>query len=355
MRTTLHIKYLFLLILSVLTVGFCSGQHLPNAEYIDSDKVKALMKTSNIQALGIGFIREGRLQELKVYGEQKKGQPATLNTLFNVASITKTVTSMVTLRLVSMGKWNIDEPLYHYWIDPDVRDDSRSKILTTRHILTHQTGFPNWRWQTQSKKLTFEFDPGTRFQYSGEGFEYLRHALENKFHRSLEQLADSLIFKPLHMQNTSYVWNDEMVSHFAFSHNAKGEEMDFYKNTLPNAADMLRTTITDYSLFMAAIIKKDGLSKELFEEMVSPQVKIKENKFMGLGWAVYTNLGNGEYAISHSGVDPGVNTIAFILPKSKRGLLIFTNSDNGPQIYTELVKAYLKEQGQAISDIEMKK
>jgi len=50
-----------------------------------------------------------------------------------------------------------------------------------------------------------------------------------------------------------------------------------------------------------------------------------------------------------------VNTIAFILPKSKRGLLIFTNSDNGPLIYTELVKTYLKEQGQAISDIEIKK
>jgi len=59
--------------------------------------------------------------------------------------------------------------------------------------------------------------------------------------------------------------------------------------------------------------------------------------------------------LSHSGVDPVVNTIAFILPKSKRGLLIFTNSDNGPLIYTELVKTYLKEQGQAISDIEIKK
>jgi CubicO group peptidase (beta-lactamase class C family) len=157
------------------------------------------------------------------------------------------------------------------------------------------------------------------------------------------------------MQNTSYVWNDPMVSHFAFPHNAKGEELDFYKNSIPNAADMLRTTVTDYGLFMTAIIKEDGLSKELFGQMIRPQVKMKENKFMGLGWAIYTNLGNGEYAISHSGVDPGVNTIAFILPKSKRGLLIFTNSDNGPQIYTELVKAYLKEQGQAISDIEMKK
>ena len=355
MKNTLDFKYIFLLLLTVLTVNTSSGQAMVTPEFNDAEKIEALMKTRNIPALGIGIIRDGQLQEIKVYGEQKKGQPASYATLFNVASITKTVTAMVTLRLVNMGKWELDEPLYRYWIDPEVQDDPRSRKLTTRHILTHQTGFPNWRWQTKSKKLAFEFDPGTRFQYSGEGFEYLRHSLEKKFHRSLEHLADSLIFKPLHMQNTSYVWNDQMVSHFAFPHNTNREEQDFNKNSLPNAADMLRTTVADYGKFMVSIIKEDGLSKKLFGQMITPFVKIKENKFMGLGWAIYTNLGNGEYALSHSGVDPGVNTIAFILPKSKRGLLIFTNSDNGPLIYTELVKAYLKEQGQAISDIEMKK
>jgi CubicO group peptidase (beta-lactamase class C family) len=49
-----------------------------------------------------------------------------------------------------------------------------------------------------------------------EGMEYLRHALENKFHRSLERLADSLIFQPLHMTDTHWVWQDSMQSHFAF-------------------------------------------------------------------------------------------------------------------------------------------
>ena len=74
---------------------------------------------------------------------------------------------------------------------------------------------------------------------------------------------------------------------------------------------------------------------------------------MGLGWAVYPDL-DGQFGLSHSGIDPGVNTIVFFLPKSKRALLIFTNSDNGPQIYTELVKGFLKEQGNAIITTEMK-
>ena len=87
--------------------------------------------------------------------------------------------------------------------------------------------------------------------------------------------------------------------------------------------------------------------------MTSPLSKIKENKFIGLGWAVYPDLG-GEFGLSHSGIDPGANTIVFVLPRSRRALLIFTNSDNGPQIYTDLVKGFLKEQGNAIVTTEMK-
>jgi CubicO group peptidase (beta-lactamase class C family) len=52
---------------------------------------------------------------------------------------------MLTLQLVSIGQWQLDEPIYKYWTDPDVINDPRHLKLTTRHILTHQTGFDNWR------------------------------------------------------------------------------------------------------------------------------------------------------------------------------------------------------------------
>lgn len=48
---------------------------------------------------------------------------------------------MLTLRLVSSGEWNLDEPLANYWVDPDVASDPRHKLLTTRHVLSHRTGF----------------------------------------------------------------------------------------------------------------------------------------------------------------------------------------------------------------------
>jgi len=65
-------------------------------------------------------------------------------------------------------------------------------------------------------------------------------------------------------------------------------------------------------------------------------------------------LGDGEYAISHGGDDPGAHSICFLLPKSGQGIIIYTNSDNGPKLYTDILKAYLKDKGQAIIDIEMK-
>jgi CubicO group peptidase (beta-lactamase class C family) len=59
-------------------------------------------------------------------------------------------------------------------------------------------------------KLSFLFEPGTKYSYS-EGFEYLRKALENKFHKTLQQLADELIFEPLEMNDTRYVWDKKLT------------------------------------------------------------------------------------------------------------------------------------------------
>jgi hypothetical protein len=75
---------------------------------------------------------------------------------------------------------------------------------------------------------------------------------------------------------------------------------------------------------------------------------------MGLGWAIYDPAGDNAYAISHGGHDPGVHTMAILLPKQRKGLVIFTNSDNGVKLYADLVPYYLGGPGQAIVDIETK-
>lgn len=321
----------------------------------DNDaEIEKWLLENNVPTLGIGVIEEGKLQQVKVFGELEDGTSAPYNTIFNVASLTKPITAMVTLKLVSSGKWNLDEPIANYWTDPDVVKDKNAKLLTTRHILSHQSGFTNWRGNNPDGKLHFEFQPGTKYQYSGEGFEYLRKALEAKFHKTLNELAQELIFEPLKMTDTKYFWDKKTDStRFAIGYNGEGIPYETVKNKTANAADNLLTTIEDYSNFLVSVLNVDGLSAKVYEDMVTHQVETKKDKYFGLGFEIY-DLGNGEYALSHGGADEGCQTIVFILPKTKQGLVLFTNVDDGYKVYEKLLTHYLGENGRKIIAIEMK-
>ena len=183
----------------------------------------------------------------------------------------------------------------------------------------------------------------------------MRHALEAKFHQSLEQLATTQIFQPLGMRDTRFTWDGALYANrFAVPHDAKGNPLPVTENIGPNAADLLKTTVGDYGRFMVSVMNSEGISPPLFGQMTNAAVKTKDHRFMGLGWLVYTDLPGNGIALSHGGSDPGVQTIVFFLPASKSGLIIFTNSDNGAAIFPELISSFLKEQGRAIVDIEMK-
>jgi len=312
------------------------------------------LKQNNIPALGIGIITDGKLKQVKVFGEIKKGVSAPYNTIWNVASLTKPITAIVTLKLVSEGKWNLDEPLNKYWTDPDIANDANTKLLTTRIILSHQTGFPNWRYMNESGKLDFKFKPGTKYQYSGEGFEYLRKALEKKFGKTLDQLASELVFEPLKMKDSQLIWNDKIdLSRYAIGYDNKGNSYELTKNKTASAADDLLTTIEDYGTFLCSIMNSEGLSKKVFDDMNSHQIATKKNKYFGLGFEIY-DLGNENYALSHGGADKGVQTIFILLPKTKQGIVIFTNVDDGYKVYENIVVQYLGTNGRKIVDIETK-
>jgi len=252
----------------------------------DNDtKIEKWLIENKVPTLGIGVIKDGKLQQVKVFGELKKGATAPYNTIFNVASLTKPITAIVTLKLVSLGKWSLDEPIYNYWIDQDIAKDPNLKKLTTRHILSHQTGFSNWRGNNKDGKLHFEFEPGTKYQYSGEGLEYLRKALESKFHKTLDQLASELIFKPINMSDTEFFWSKKTdESRFAIGYNNEGIAYETIKNKSANGADDLLTTIEDYGKFLVSVMNSDGLSKKVYDDMTAKQVKTKKGKYFGLGF-----------------------------------------------------------------------
>ena len=343
-----------LLAICLLGVQSANSQFAEAGSFNETDAIQKLLFENKVPALGIGVIADGKLKQIKVFGELRAREPAPFDAIFNVASLTKPVVAFLTLKLASRGQLNLDEPLDKYWIDPDIKADARHKKLTARLVLSHQTGFANWRWLNESKKLEFAFEPGTKYQYSGEGFEYLRRALEKKFNKPLEKLADEFVFKPLEMRDTRLFWDAAMSeTRFAAGADKEGGFYKIPKNAKANAADDLLTTVEDYGKFLVAVMNGDGLSKEIFNEMPRPQVKTKESKYFGLGWEIY-ELGAGDYALSHGGSDEGVRTLVFLLPKSKQGLIIFTSGDNGANLYLPLITAYLKDAGKKIIEIEMK-
>lgn len=303
----------------------------------------SVLTDAHVPALAVGIIESGKVKSTRVYGKLDEHSPAPEDTLFKVASLTKPIVTLVTLKLVHAGKLSLDESLSQYWIDPDLLDDDRTELLTPRRILMHQTGFPNWRWMSDSQKLTFNYNPGEGYGYSGEGFEYLRRALEAKFNMTLEQLAQQLVFQPAGMTNTHFWW-DENVDEtlYAKNHDEKGTPYPLDKYKEANAAANLITTIDDYSRFMQYVLNQRHVMPQIYNEMISQSQKLGPHHYFGLGWEIFDNFSTGDYAVMHTGKDPGVNTLAIFFPEAEQGYVLFMNGDNSTPVLEHILpKLYL--------------
>lgn len=328
------------ILIVVIILSSCSTNH----SLISKDEsILNWMKNENVPTVGICMIENAKIRQVKMFGNIEHHSPAPLNTLFNIASLTKPLISMTTLKLVSNGQWQLDEPLCHYWTDPDVVNDSLNGKLTTRHVLSHQSGLPNWRGHEPNGKLSFAFEPGTQWKYSGEGFEYLRKALENKFNAPIERIVDSLLFKPLGMKDSRFYWDNTMdTTLYADRYNAEGKPYEQEKWYSANASNLVLTTVEDYGKFGVAILKGKYLSPEVQNEMIQKQALLKNGNEVGLGWFLIKNLANGGYVLYHSGSNRGQNTKIFLLPKSKKGIIIFTNGENGNKVCEKIISEYFE-------------
>ena len=313
-----------------------------NLEKLLNETLAPLLSQHHVPAAAVALIRGGEVIATSVTGERESGKPATKETLFNVASLTKPVFAHAILALVDKGAFNLDESLDSYWIDPDVRDDPWHTALTARLILSHQTGFPNWR---DGKQLQFSFKPGAGVGYSGEGFEYLRRAAEAKTQRGIIQIVSESVFEPFGMSDTHFVWDSAYEGRFAREHDKEGHRINVPPKSIPCAADDLLTTIGDYGRFAAAVARGAGLSTMLFQETCSIQIpKLVASKApgpsdFGLCWRVVkTTHGT---ALMHGGSDQGVRAAVIVVPQTRDGVVILTNGDNGGKIIEAVVPLFL--------------
>jgi CubicO group peptidase (beta-lactamase class C family) len=308
------------------------------------DKVPQWLAESDVPGLAVAYIRNGSVEWTRVYGEQADGVAATTQTLYNVASLTKPISAELILRLASSGRLSLDEPLSAAWIDPDIKDDPRHNELTLRLALSHQTGFPNWRYQTEGE-LRFDTDPGMRFGYSGEGYEYARRFTERKLGMPWESLATEYVFAPIGMTNTSYTEQVWFSDRMAIPYESENGYLEPSVQDSAVAADDVYTTIGDYAAFLVSMMNREGLSAEIAKQRDSMHVAIPgatadcdaervrycpERAGMGLGWEVL-EFSDGKVLL-HTGGDAGVQTMVVYFADRRDGAVLFTNGDQGLQV-----------------------
>ena len=172
------------------------------------------------------------------------------------------------------------------------------------------------------------------------------------------QLANEIIFQPLHMKNSAYEWKISFDDDFSFGYGDKGEKFKKDKDNEPRGGGTLETTAADYIQFLTAVLNEELISKKSYDEIFSLQIRIKSlrqfgegskittnnyddiNLSYGLGWGYFeTPYGKGVFK---EGNGSGFQHYSILFPDTGKGLMIMTNSVNGNSIFEELSDLAIK-------------
>ncbi len=316
----------------------CMGP--PNAAH-SKRRISGWLRDYKVPAAAVAIIDPGEqgASWVEAFGERIPGYPATVDTVFNVASLTKPVFGMMALQLIANGEIGLDSSLQEHWIDPDIAANEWHRKLTPRILLSHQSGFPNWR----EGKLAFQFEPGTKTGYSGEGIDYLRKAIELKTGSKMTALMEEHVLNHAGMRHTSFGWKESIVTRFAPGHEWSASEGKFRVEELrgladrvPSGAGSMFSTIGDYAKFVEWVLAGAELPKSLQKEMRTPQGRALDTETIGLAWHLVPD--DHETILYHEGRETGVYALCVIQPKTRKALVILTNGNNGELLAKRIVE-----------------
>jgi CubicO group peptidase (beta-lactamase class C family) len=369
------------LLSSILTVAIGSvpllSQQLPVTR-LDGSKISpsqidttvtCLMEAAHVSGVGVAIINHGKLIFIKTYGlrDTERHLPLTPDSVMTAASLTKPTFATMVMQLVQEHAIDLDKPVYQYLPKPlpeypaynDLAADSRYKRITMRMLLSHTSGFPNWRRYMDDKKLSINFTPGSRFAYSGEGIALAQMVIETVTNKSVDDLMNARIFQPLGMTRTSMVWEKRFESDYANGYDEQGKSLGPERRHKGDAAGSIQTTLRDYARFARAVLNGELLNREKREQMLRPQIQIlskhefptlsmettTENQAIhlsyGLGWGLYSSpYGKAFFKEGHW---DGWRSYVVCFDQPKSGILIMTNSSNGEDIYSGLLEELLRD------------
>lgn len=264
-----------------------------------------------------------------------------LDTIFDAASLTKTITATLLLQCVEAGQLHLEQPLR--WTLPESKETPLGEV-TLKQLATHTSGLPSWRDVNETGNALehilatpLEAEPGTRYAYSDLGYILLGFVLERELGGTLPNLAKKRIFDPLGMERSGYFPCEHLKSHLAATSAPLGQVHD------PNARGMggaaghagLYTTVSDLARYLLGLRPPEGeipllppllspLTRRLMETNQNPSPLNGHT----IGWFAYPSgyLPKGdllsEKTYAHTGF---TGTLLMVDPLIDLGLILLTN------------------------------
>jgi len=339
-----------------------------DAAGIDAEALR-LMQREDVQGLALAVIQDGRIAHVAAHGRRsvERNLPLTSDTIMYGASLTKTAVAVLVLQLVDEGRLRLDAPVTELLPRPlpdypdygDLAGDGRWRALTPRILLTHTSGFANFRWLEPDRRLRFHHDPGSRYGYSGEGFYVLQTILEEGLRLDLGKEMQTRIFDRLGMTRTSMSWRPDFAENLADGYGLDGRMEPHDQRSRPSAAGSMDTTIADQARLWAGIMRGDGMSDASRAELVRPQVPITSaHQFPTL--AAETNPGNADIGLAaglglvtfrdtsgpawfKGGHNDWTGNMVVCLENARRCLVLLSNDVRAERIYPALARHVLGE------------
>lgn len=362
-----------LILTAVLMGGALRAAQPEGVRRLDGSRISAgqidaavlrLMRAAEVTGLGLTIFNGGKVAYSKAYGfrDTERKLPLTENSVMTAASLSKPTFAYLVMQLVGEGKLDLDKPVRQYLPKPlpeyeayrDLAGDERWRKITPRMLLSHTSGFPNWRWLNEDRKLRMHFEPGARYAYSGEGIALMQLVVEAVTGKGLEELMQERVFGPPGMTRTSMVTQERFTEDYANAYDEWGRSLGPQRRKRADAAGSMQTTLGDFTRLMQAVMVGTGLTEKARDEMLRRQVEIRSKRQFptlstettsdnrkirlsyGLGWGLYwCQYGKAYFKEGH---DEGFRHYTVIFDGPKDGMILMTNSSNGEGIFKELLE-----------------
>ncbi len=370
------------LILSILVLSACSSDssNTPAGHSVNNfSEIPGLLEIYNVPGVSIAIIKDYEIDQLLAFGikNQSTLAPVTKDTLFQAASMSKSVAAVAAMKMSQNGMIDLDEDINNKLVSWTVEDNihTTEEKVNLRRLLSHTAGttvhgFAGYRQDEETPSLVeilngqapansaavkVDNTPGSTFSYSGGGYIVAQQALIDLAQQPFEDILRETVLEPLGMKSSSFnqLLTEEQLSSASAGHDTNGLNIMGDYNRYPEmSAAGLWTTPEDLAYFLIELqlaLRNQSdkvLTGDAVEEMITPvsgPIFGTEDLFYGLGF-MNSQQGDKVY-FGHAGNQAGFHS-QMAATRSGTGYVVMTNGDHGPALIEEIVTLIEKEETQ---------